>query len=93
MADQDDDAPIRQRMSILTDHELQRVVTVEADQWQPRAIELAREEILRRGILNVPVPDAQQDEPPVPRSGFITGKRLGFFVFLLLLKMLIHAVK
>jgi hypothetical protein len=95
MADQDDDAPIRARMSILTDYELQRVVTVDADQWQPRAVELAREEIARRGVLSVPAADAQQDEQPGARPEVMRGPRLAwlaFGLFLVVLRFLLRAL-
>lgn len=47
------DEPIRRRMMGLSDDELRRAVTVEADDWQPEALAVAREELARRGIRDV----------------------------------------
>jgi hypothetical protein len=59
------DDPIRRRMMSLSDEELERVVGVEADDWQPDAIDVAREERVRRG-LGGPAPFR---EPAYRRSG------------------------
>jgi hypothetical protein len=44
----DDDDPIRRRIAILTDAELRAALGPERDQWQPEALEIAREELGRR---------------------------------------------
>jgi hypothetical protein len=68
MANLDDD-PIRRRMMSLSDEELRRVVTVEADDWQPEAIAIARQEMERRTITAAGPyrgPANQQSGPPAP---------------------------
>jgi hypothetical protein len=45
---------VRRRMAAMSDEDLRRVVTVEAEQYQPEAIAIAREELARR----------QPPEPP-----------------------------
>lgn len=46
----DDSDPIRRRMVSLKDEELLRILGPDADDWQPEAQDLAREELQRRGV-------------------------------------------
>jgi hypothetical protein len=67
---------IRSNISKLTDEELQQMVTVDADDYVPEAIEIARREIEARGIsLSAPHPEpdrrtrsAPEDEKEVEES-------------------------
>jgi hypothetical protein len=68
-----------------------RAVTVEADEWSAQALELAREELTRRGLR----PPAPADVPPEPppldkrRPSYKAGIPLVIMVSLLLKLLLI----
>ena len=49
--------PIRRRMESLSVEHLLLVVGEEADDWQPEAQAIAREELRRRGVSKIPTPD------------------------------------
>jgi len=49
----DADDPIARRMRALSDEELQRVIGPEADDWQPAAIAVAHQELVRRNVVGV----------------------------------------
>ncbi len=51
---------IRKRMEQLTDDELRKAVTVDADQYRPEAIPIAWEELRKRGVTDVPPAEVER---------------------------------
>lgn len=95
-----DDDPIRRRMAALSDDELRRVVTVDADDWQPEAITAAREERERRnlkGLTPYRDPSDKRSGPlaPVPdrrRPDVSKGIPLGL-VAILLVRVILYLLR
>ena len=87
-----DEDPIRQRMAILTKEELLRVVTVEKDDWQPEALEVAQEEIRRRGLI-VSTPDSLPGVPDDARRPMYKAGVPIAIILMLLLKLLLHLMR
>ena len=76
--------PIVARMQSLSDDELMRVVGVERAEWRPEALEVARAELARRGIVSIP-----DEAPPAPsgdrrRPYLKAGIPIGIIIALLL---------
>jgi hypothetical protein len=86
------DDPIRRRMSQLSDDELRLAVTVEQDQWQPEAIRIAREELVHRGIFDVPeaAVTMAQERARAPVAKAAGGLTLLYIVFKLVALSLHH---
>jgi hypothetical protein len=88
---------IQRRMAGLSDDELRRVVTVDADDWQPEAREEARQEMERRNLVGPDpyrAPGNQQLGPSAPlpdrrRPDVSKGVPLIFFA-LILVRALIY---
>jgi uncharacterized RDD family membrane protein YckC len=85
---------LRRNLAALPDTNLLRIATVDASEYRPEALQIARDELLRRGVVDI-TPEAYEArraatgpnilpvaepliEPPAGYAGF--WKRLGAFV-------------
>jgi hypothetical protein len=91
--------PVRARMMAMTDDELERVVTVDVDDWQPEAREVARQEMERRNIVGVaPFREAAIPRTQVPAAGdrrrplYPKGVPL-FIIALLVLRVMLYLLR
>jgi len=74
MIDGDDD-PIRRRMRSLSDEELRRVMTVDAADWRPEVVDIARQELERREHPNGVDPFRAPSPPRGPQEAPLADKR------------------